>query len=64
MKERMFKLIDGTTIVSETEVLNAYEIMTGIIETEVTADILNKCKGIDAELNPTISDLFKSIFNI
>lgn len=58
---KMYKLVDGTTIASEAEVLNAYEIMTGIKATEITPEILSECKGVDAEINPSINDLFNSM---
>lgn len=58
---KMYKLVDGTTIVSETELINAYAIMTGIKATEITPEILSECKGIDAEINPSINDLFNSM---
>ena len=60
---KSYKLIDGTTIVSETEIVNAYEIMTGKRITQVTPEILAECKGVDAEINPTLDDLFKSMLN-
>ena len=58
---KSYKLIDGTTIVSETEIINAYEIMTGKRIEKVTPKILSECKGVDAEINPTLDDLFNSI---
>ena len=59
--EKSYKLIDGITIVSETEIINAYEIMTGKRIKEITPEILLQCKGVDAEINPTMDDLFRSM---
>ena len=59
--KKSYKLIDGTTIVSETGILNAYEIMTGKRVEEVTPEILVECKGVDAEINPTLDNLFNSM---
>ena len=58
---KSYKLTDGVTIVSETEIINAYKIMTGKRIKEITPEILLECKGVDAEINPTIDDLFRSI---
>jgi hypothetical protein len=54
MKKYTFN--NNTTTVTEAEVCKAYEIVTGKSITEVTPEILNECKGLDAEINPVIKD--------
>ena len=51
---KTYKLIDGT-VVSEKELIIAYAIMTGKRIESVTSEILNECKGVDAEINPMVA---------
>lgn len=55
-----FKAVNNT-VVTEVEVCKAYEIVTGKNITEVTPEVLNECKGLDAEINPVTRDNIEMI---
>lgn len=55
MNNKQYALFNGTTA-TEADVIRAYKIVTGKDTTEVTPDILNECKGLDAAINPAVHD--------
>ena len=64
MEKKLYTLVTDTkATVTELQVCNAYEIVTGKKITNITPEILNECKGLDAETNPITIDNVTMISN-